>query len=85
MAGREGRHPEDSGALPEREYLDLVEQAGFQNIKTTRTELGGEIEGVQVFSLYVSATKGQAASPSPADVIPLTLVSSAKRTSKCCG
>jgi hypothetical protein len=74
-----------NGALPEREYLDLVAQAGFQNIKTTRSELGGEIEGVQVFSLYVSATKGQAASPPLAEVIPLTLVSSTKRTSSCCG
>jgi len=76
-----------NGALPEREYLDLAAQAGFQNINTTRTDAnaGGEIGGVSVFSLYVSATKGQAASSLPADVIPLTLVPSAKRTSGCCG
>ena len=74
-----------NGALPEREYLDLIAQAGLQNIKTTRSELGGAIEGVQVYSLYVSATKGQAASTLPAEVIPLTLVPSAKRTPGCCG
>jgi arsenite methyltransferase len=46
------------GALPEQEYLDLVRLAGFTNIKATRSFSGGEVEGVQVYSLSVSAQKG---------------------------
>jgi len=32
------------GALPEREYLELIAQAGFQGIRTARSDIGGEIE-----------------------------------------
>ncbi len=49
------------GALPEQEYLALVKQAGFTEVKATRTISGGAVEGVQVYSLSVSARKGGAA------------------------
>ncbi len=45
------------GALPEAEYLDLVQQAGFKDVKTARSMSGGSIGGVQVYSLSVSARK----------------------------
>jgi arsenite methyltransferase len=45
------------GALPEREYLDLVKQAGFSDVAATRTLSGGEIAGVAAYSLSVSARK----------------------------
>jgi hypothetical protein len=70
------------GALPEQEYLDLVRQAGFTGIKATRSMSGGDVEGVQVYSLSVTATKGQAGAEgipvvtegAPAEVIALTPV-----------
>jgi hypothetical protein len=74
-----------NGALPEREYLDLMAQAGFENIQTARSGLGGEIEGVQVYSLYVSATKGKLTDNLITDVIPLTVVSSSSCKPGCCG
>jgi SAM-dependent methyltransferase len=77
------------GALPEREYLDLIAQAGFQDIKATPTEIGGEIEGVRAYSLSVSARKGQGNGQDvgalPADVIPLTLSVSTRCGPSCCG
>jgi len=74
------------GALPEREYLDLIAQAGFRDVVATRNiEIGGEVEGVRVYSLSVSAHKGKAMGDSLADVIPLTLSASTKRGSSCCG
>lgn len=74
------------GALPEREYLDLIAQAGFRDVVAARNiEIGGEVEGVRVYSLSVSAHKGKAMSDSLADVIPLTLSASAKRGPSCCG
>lgn len=45
------------GALPEQEYLDLVAQAGFQDIRTRRSLSYGQGFGVQVYSLAVSARK----------------------------
>ena len=48
-------------ALPEREYLDLAAHAGFREIQATRSELGGEVEGVRLYSLSVAARKGQSA------------------------
>jgi ubiquinone/menaquinone biosynthesis C-methylase UbiE len=49
------------GALPESEYLDLLAQAGFQDVRTARSSEVGEIEGVRVYSLAVSARKGSGA------------------------
>ena len=46
-----------SGALPKQEYLDLVAQAGFQNIQTRISHSYGEDHGVHIFSLAVSAHK----------------------------
>jgi len=45
------------GALPEQEYMDLVAQAGFQDIRTRRSMSYGQGLGVQVYSLAVSARK----------------------------
>jgi arsenite methyltransferase len=50
-----------SGALPEAEYLDLIKQAGFSQIKikrsTTATVQGG---GIAAYSAHVSAVKESA-------------------------
>lgn len=46
-----------SGALPEGEYLDLIRQAGFIDIKTNRSTSAGFIEDVDVYSVIVSAVK----------------------------
>lgn len=46
-----------NGALPEQEYLDLVRQAGFTEIAAQRTLSSGQIAGVPVYSLAVSARK----------------------------
>jgi arsenite methyltransferase len=45
------------GALPEAEYLDLLRQAGFTGVAGHRTLSGGELSGVQIYSLSVTATK----------------------------
>ena len=50
-----------SGALPEQEYLDLVRQAGFEDITVRRSTSSGEAAGVAVYSVQVSAHKPQAA------------------------
>lgn len=78
------------GALPEREYLDLIAQAGFEGIKATPTNIGGEIEGVRAYSLSVSAHKGKATDDVADDVadgareiIPLQVVSAQRKS--CCG
>ena len=46
-----------SGALPEREYLDLLAAAGFRNIEAKRSLSGGQVAGVAVYSLSVTARK----------------------------
>ncbi len=46
-----------SGALPEMEYLDLVKQAGFQDISIRRSTSAGSSDGVPVYSVQVSAKK----------------------------
>ena len=51
-----------SGALPEREYLDLVAQAGFTKISSRRSASAGEANGIQVYSVIVSAEKGPGSS-----------------------
>ncbi|HEX2981621.1 MAG TPA: arsenite methyltransferase [Anaerolineaceae bacterium] len=45
------------GALPEAEYLELISQAGFQNVSVRRSSTPGEVAGVPVYSLVVSARK----------------------------
>ncbi|MEW5873090.1 MAG: arsenite methyltransferase [Chloroflexota bacterium] len=45
------------GALPEQEYLDLVAQAGFGEIKIGRSAQAGEIASVRVYSAMVAARK----------------------------
>lgn len=45
------------GALPEQEYLDLVRQAGFSDVEGMRSLSSGELSGVQIYSLSVSARK----------------------------
>jgi ubiquinone/menaquinone biosynthesis C-methylase UbiE len=46
------------GALPEAEYLDLLAQAGFQDIQAARSDSDGDVYDVRVYSLSVSARKG---------------------------
>lgn len=46
-----------SGALPEQEYLDLVRAAGFESVQTQRSASDGQVEGVEVYNLQVSARK----------------------------
>jgi arsenite methyltransferase len=46
-----------SGALPEQEYLDLVQQAGFQDISVRRSTSSGTSAGVPVYSVQVSARR----------------------------
>ena len=46
-----------SGALPEQEYVDLVKQAGFEEVTIRRSTSGGEAAGVPIYSVQVSARK----------------------------
>ena len=46
-----------SGALPEQEYLDLVAEAGFEEITARRSSSAGIIGNVPVYSIIVSARK----------------------------
>ena len=46
-----------SGALPEQEYVDLVKQAGFEDVTIRRSTSGGMAAGVPVYSVQVSARK----------------------------
>jgi len=46
-----------TGALPEQEYLDLIAQAGFNQITTRRSASTGEVYGIPVYSVIASARK----------------------------
>jgi arsenite methyltransferase len=46
-----------SGALPEAEYIDLVKQTGFKDIRVRRSTSEGVSAGVAVYSVQVSAKK----------------------------
>jgi ubiquinone/menaquinone biosynthesis C-methylase UbiE len=46
-----------TGALPEQEYLDLIVQAGFENVATRRSASMGEAFGISVYSVIASARK----------------------------
>lgn len=46
-----------SGALPEKEYVDLITEAGFDKLRITRSTSSGEMDGVSVYSAIVSAYK----------------------------
>jgi ubiquinone/menaquinone biosynthesis C-methylase UbiE len=46
-----------TSALPEQEYLDLIAQAGFTDIRVRRSTSFQDRSSVQVFSAYVSAIK----------------------------
>jgi arsenite methyltransferase len=46
-----------SGALPEQEYVDLVAQAGFKDISVRRSATTGEVAGVSIYSVQLSARK----------------------------
>ncbi len=51
-----------SGALPEQEYVDLVRQAGFQDVQVRRSTSAGISEGVPIYSVQVSAVKKEKSS-----------------------
>lgn len=46
-----------SGALPEQEYVDIVRQAGFDEVRVTRSTSHGVAGGVPVYSVQVSAVR----------------------------
>jgi len=46
-----------TGALPEKEYLDLIAQAGFEDASVRRSPASGTIAGVPIYSAIVSARK----------------------------
>lgn len=73
-----------NGALPESEYLELIEQAGFEAVKSRRSASSGKLDGVEVYSVAVSARK-----PSPYANQPRTFkrpATSANPTGDgCCG
>jgi len=46
-----------SGALPEQEYLDLIEQAGFRDVQVRGRSTPGQVADIQVYSAIVSARK----------------------------
>jgi len=45
------------GALPEQEYLDLIAQAGFSEVRSRRSEQAVSVDGARVYSAQVSARK----------------------------
>jgi ubiquinone/menaquinone biosynthesis C-methylase UbiE len=47
-----------SGALPEREYVDLVKAAGFRQVQVQRSREAVEALGVKVYSITLTAVKG---------------------------
>ncbi len=70
-----------TGALPEKEYLDLIAQAGFENIVTRRSPSAGEVAGVSIYSAIISAQK-----PGPYKKRP-SVLSNVRSTweGSCCG
>ena len=46
-----------TGALPEKEYLDLITQAGFKQVSVRRSPAAEAYGGVKVYSVAVSARK----------------------------
>jgi arsenite methyltransferase len=74
-----------TGALPEREYLDLVSQAGFEDVTAIRSKGGGEVGGVHVYSLSVSAFKGAHSPHGSADSCCGGQSASSSCCASCCG
>lgn len=54
-----------AGALTEREYVDLITQAGFKAIQTTAGQVYDSPQGVKVYSLYITAYKSDVPQSSP--------------------
>ena len=50
-----------SGALPEQEYLDLIAQAGFNEVVVRGRSESGQVAGVNVYSAIVAARKPETA------------------------
>jgi SAM-dependent methyltransferase len=46
-----------TGALPEKEYLDLIAQAGFRDVSVRRSPASGTVAGVPIYSAIVSEKK----------------------------
>lgn len=46
-----------SGALPLQEYLDLITQAGFEQVQVRQKTKAGSAAGVEIYSAIVSAVK----------------------------
>lgn len=69
-----------TGALPEQEYLDLIAQAGFENVTTRRSTSMGEVADLSVYSVIVSAQK-----PSPFQTKSSVLSNFRRKNQSCCG
>jgi len=70
-----------TGALTEQEYLDLIAQAGFENISIRRSTSMGEIAGISVYSVIASAQK-----PGPFQTKTSVLSNFRRKSqSSCCG
>jgi ubiquinone/menaquinone biosynthesis C-methylase UbiE len=46
-----------NGALPEQEYLDLVQQAGFRETRSQRSSSAGNVNNIFVYSTHISGIK----------------------------
>jgi len=73
-----------SGALPEREYLDLIAQAGFTQIKSNRSNSAGAMNEVYVYSTQVSARKPMDGEKSQKELIPHQSIEPDKCGPNCC-
>lgn len=72
-----------SGALPQQEYLDLIAQAGFEDIQVQRGSSEGKLEGVEVYSALVSARK-PGGNPAEQEQTAMLQTQPPKKSS-CCG
>jgi arsenite methyltransferase len=70
-----------TGALPEQEYVDLIQQAGFEEVSVRRSPNMGEAAGVAVYSAIVSARKPGLFAPRS------SILNNSRRSSRasCCG
>jgi len=74
-----------TGALPEAEYLDLIAQAGFENVTTRRSASMGEALGISVYSVIASAQKPGPFLNKARDIKRPQLSGNQSAGRKCCG
>lgn len=74
-----------TGALPAQEYLDLIAQAGFENVTTRRSASIGEAFGISVYSVIASAQKPSPFLNKPLDLKRPQQSGSQSGSKSCCG